>query len=248
MISVFEYNKLKDTKYNLIQNIKYSEAGPEKVAELKKQLKQVEDDIVAAEKEETIIKYNDLIKRRIRLQQTIGSWKYYKKDTTKLEENLNLLIQEISAMELDHAATSKPAISQQKTTTLNTRNVDEMFKVILEKMGNSTPSTQVTAGSEPTYYIINLAWSRTGTDESANCIIEAVKDYLNMTNYTEASSDFSDERGERMITWKYNYDTIEEQANVKALKMAAVHLLDILKTQWNPGLTDAELFGKVQKY
>ena len=68
-ISVYDYNFLKDKKYNLTQNIKYSDAKPEKINEYKSQLCKVEEDILEAEKQDNIIHYLDLCKRRIRLQQ-----------------------------------------------------------------------------------------------------------------------------------------------------------------------------------
>ena len=245
MVSVFEYNRLKDSRYNIQQNIKYSDPSPEKKAELSKQLKQVEQAIQDAEKTELITKYLDLLKRKIRLQQTIGSWKYYKKDTTKMEENLATLIKEIEAMEADptQSVAKKPedlTITQDLSIP---KELNDLLHKIAKQLDGKSPSTQVTAGSEPTYYIINLAWSK----DDGRGIVNMVRDFLNMSNYSETYSDISDEREEHVITWKFTYDTLEEQANVKALKMAATHMLDTLKT-WYTCSADAEVFGKVQKY
>jgi len=255
-ITVPEYNRLKDSKYNLTQNIKYSEAGPEKIAELKRKLNEVEKKIAEAEKEENIQHYLDLLRRKIRLQQTIGSWKYYKKDTTQMEVNLKKIMDEVAELESEKThmvvPLGGPLIGGAKPTSIRMDaeldhpdkqpNCRELVQQILKEIGFTKPEASVNQGSEPTYYIINLAWSK-----EENNVINAVRDFLNMSNYIESYSEMSDERDEYVMTWKYAYDSIEEQASVKALRMCACHLLDVLKT-WNPDVTDAEVFGKAQKY
>lgn len=239
-ISVYEYNFLKDKKYNLTQNIKYSEAKPEKIAEYKNQLSKVEAEIQEAEKQDNILHYLGLGKRRIRLLQTIGSWKYYKKDTSKLEETLKEVQQEINQLETKTERIVTPTACVPASAPTGTK------EPILEKLDeilNKIQSPQLTQVSEPTYYIINLAW----TKGQGNEIINAVRDFLNMSNYIESHSEMSDERDEHIISWKYQYDTPEEQATVKSIRMCAGHLLDTLKT-WKSGTTDAEIFHKVQKY
>ena len=239
-ISVYDYNFLKDKKYNLTQNIKYSEAKPEKIEEYKSQLSKVDEDIQEAEKQDNIIHYLDLCKRRIRLQQTIGSWKYYKKDTSKLEETLSEVQQEIERLETKTERIVIPSVCVPASDPIGIKDP------VLEKLGEilgKLNAPQLTQVSEPTYYIINLAWSK----GQGNDIINAVRDFLNMTNYIESYSEMSDERDEHVISWKYAYDTLEEQTTVKAIRMCAGHLLDTLKT-WRSGMTDAEIFHKVQKY
>ncbi len=239
-ISVYNYNLLKDKKYNLTQNIKYSESNPDKINEHKSQLNKVNETIQEAEKQDNIIHYLDLCKRKIRLQQTIGSWKYYKKDTSKMEEALSEVQQEIEQLETQTERIETPTVQKPVSTQIETADpVLEKLDEILSKL--NTP--QLTQVSEPTYYIINLAWSK----GQGNEIINAVRDFLNMTNYIESYSEMSDERDEHVISWKYTYDSLEEQATVKSIRMCASHLLDTLKT-WRSGMTDAEIFHKVQKY
>ena len=238
-ISVYDYNLLKDKKYNLVQNIKYSEAKPEKINEYKSQLSKIEKDIQEAEKQDNITHYLDLCKRRIRLQQTIGSWKYYKKDVSKLEETLKSVQQEIETLESVIYHNVQPISSEPPQTQQSNTDIEKKLDEILNKI----QASQLTQVSEPTYYIINLAWSK----GQGNEIINAVRDYLNMTNYIESYSEMSDERDEHVFSWKYSYDSFEEQATAKAIRMCAGHLLDTLKT-WRSGITDAEIFHKVQKY
>lgn len=240
-ISVYDYILLKVKKYNLTQNLKYADTKPEKINEHKAQLDEVEEAIREAEKQDNIVHYLNLCKRRIRLQQTIGSWKYYKKDTSKLEESLKSVQQEIEMLETVtyHDVSPVSSESPQQPTDSAKDQVAEKLDEILGKL--NTP--QLTQVSEPTYYIINLAWSK----GQGNEIINTVRDFLNMTNYIESYSEMSDERDEHVITWKYSYDSFEEQTTVKAIRMCAGHLLDTLKA-WRSGITDAEIFHKVQKY
>jgi len=238
-ISVYDYTLLKVKKYNLTQNIKYSDAKPEKINEYKSQLSEAEEAIRAAEKQDNIAHYLDLCKRRIRLQQTIGSWKYYKKDTSKMEEALDAVQQEIEALESVTYHNVSPATSEPPQPQQSNTDIEKKLDEILDKIQTS----QLTQASEPTYYIINLAWSK----GQGNEIINAVRDFLNMTNFIESYSEMSDERDEHVISWKYAYDSLEEQTTVKAIRMCAGHLLDTLKT-WRSGITDAEIFHKVQKY
>jgi protein subunit release factor A len=242
-ISVHDYNLLKDKKYNLIQNIKYSDAKSEKIAEYKSQLNKVEEDIIKAEKQDNIAHYLDLCKRRIRLQQTIGSWKYYKKDTSKLEESLKVVQQEIEMLESVTYHHVSPVVTEPPQSQ---QSVNPILEKLGEKLGEilgKLDAPQLTQTSEPTYYIINLAWSK----GQGNEIINTVRDFLNMSNYIESYSEMSDERDEHVISWKYTYDSLEERATVKAIRMCAGHLLDTLKN-WKPGVTDAEIFHKLQKY
>lgn len=242
---VFEYNRLKTRECRIIWKIRHSNAGPERMVELKTQLQQVKQAIQDAEKTEPIIQYLDLLKRKARIRKTMGSWKRHGKDVSKFEESLAVLTKEIEEMEADPT----PSVATKPTDLTLTQDLsipkelNDLLHKIAEQLDEKSSSAQVNAGSESTYYIINLAWSK----DDGKGVVNMVRDFLSMSNYTETYSDISDEREEHIITWKFTYDTIEEQANVKALKMAAVHMLDTLKT-WHSGSTDAEVFGKVQKY
>ena len=74
-----------------------------------------------------------------------------------------------------------------------------------------------------------------------------MSNHIEASKFNDTTSTSAGGRGSFMFTWKFPYDTVEEQAQVKALRICAVHLIDTLKS-WSSDETDAEVFGKIQQY
>lgn len=231
MITVYDYKRLKTKKINISTSIKSSpDKNSTKVITLQARLKEINQQIADAEKEQAIIEYLNILKRKTRLQKQIGSWKRHKKDPTKMEEQLESLLERITEME------------SPLTTNLPQSTTQQIVQV-------QKPTVTVNAPTESTYYIINLA----GSKGISGQIVESVKQFLSMSNHIEfnkfddTTSTSAGGRDSFMFTWKFSYDTVEEQAQVKALRICAVHLIDTLKS-WSSDETDAEVFGKIQQY
>lgn len=226
----YEYKEMKSRKANLYTSLKKisdkkSARYHSKAGILDKINKQIAD----AEKEDPeIIAYLNMLKKCSRLRQTLGSWRYHKKDTSAIEAELNELSQKILLLEA--APSCCPIVVTQQEQPI----VQQTTK----------PEPKVTQSPDPTYYIIKLAWSK-GTPEDN--VIKSVQEFLDMTEYVNTKKIEASDRGEYVYEWSFYYDSTEEQIKVKSLRMCAMHLLNVLKT-WAPGVTDAEVFGKIQKY
>lgn len=240
-MTVPEYLQLKRKKTNLSTTIKgLKNPSPEKMTQIKTNLQKTIDAIAVAEKsDEDIINYKQILKRKIRLQRQISSWKKYKKDTSKLKEQLSSLSQRILEMEsaqipihtteniIPKTLTEKTVIRIPQDPTPSFTTAQTRSHISVSLVNTKTP---------PTYYIINLAWTHI-TKEIQN----PVKSFLNMSNYMSVSET------PNTITWKYSYDTTEEKAQVKAMQTCSAHLLQVMKDILNDS-SDAEIFGKIQKY
>ena len=236
-MTVQEYLQLKRKKNNLLASKGLKDLSDEKKKSIETNLQNVTKAIEAAEKsDEIIIGYKQILNRKIRLQQQIGSWKYYKKDTSKLEEQLLSITSRISEIESTQIPKEYiiPKTSHEETTIKISQDQPPMFTTTQTNshISISSVNTKIT----PSYYIINLAWTRITKE-----IQEPVKLFLNMSNHMSINET------PNTISWKYSYDTVEEKAQAKALQTCSSHLLQVMKNALNVS-SDAEIFGKIQKY
>lgn len=245
-MTAYQYTKLKDRRVNVLQNIK----SGSNVVKWQTELKCIDSTLEEAENDPEIQNYKDLIKRKSRLQQTLGSWKYHHKDTTKLEAQIEEITTTISLlMEGSQNQPTEPLIivtPEDRATPIPLQSETtppDIVNIIKDLFEKHLPPQPTQKASQPTYYIINLAWSKADSDDK---VINMIRDFLNTSNWIDRESNLSEDRGESMLVWKFNYDTIEEQAMVKAIKTCASHMIDTLK-KWSL-TTDAEIFGRVQKF
>lgn len=237
-MTIAEYKKLKQ-QLRKVEKLPKDEQIQNNLIELKQQ-------VAAAEKIDIIYKFNLYSTQLTDIKKQIGCWTYYKKDTTKLIEKQSDIENKLSAiMQQDSSTTQqhpmeKPVVQQIPAAPQQTGLEQEVLKIL--KQIDSKVTQDNTTAADPTYYIINLAWSK-----EDGFIINTVRDFLNMTNHIHSSREIEETRGETMMSWKFNYDTIEEKSSVKATLTAADHLLSVLRSRY-PGQTDAEVFGKMIKY
>lgn len=219
MTTVYEYIRLKKRRVNMKTNIRSLPEDSKRFKLYKTKIVEIAEQLDELKHEENIAEYLRMCDRRANLKKQISCWKHYGKDASKLENQYEILNAKIISLE----ETDDPAKNISETETINVINASETVKL--------TPTP------DPTYYIINLAWTRIPFDIST-----AIKEFLCMSSYMGI------EETANTISWKFSYDTIEEQANVKSLRICACHLLDVLKKLCQTEPTDAEIFGKIQKF
>lgn len=230
MVTVKEYLQLKTRLSNLRCSEKTVKTK-ERAEYIKKNIADITEQIKIAETQEDVTTYLSLIKKKQRLQQTIGSRKYYNKDASQLEEQLDDILHQIDILK----EVPLPKSNQVNTTHINSNELLDRLEQSITKI-ESTLS--ISDGKSNAYYIINLAWTSI-IDSVQNPVIEFMK-MSNFISVTESAN---------MITWKYSYDTIEERAQVKSLQVCASHLLEIVKKMFSDSWKiDAEIFGKKQQY
>ena len=214
-MTAYQYIQLKNRRISIIHNIH----SGSNTAKWKTELKRIDNTLKEAEEDPEVQNYISLTKQKSKLQQTIGVWKRHHKDTTELESQMKAISDSIALL------TTAPRESSSESTP------------------TPQPGQKMIHHTSPTYYIINLAWSRADLNDK---IINITRDFLNASNWIDRESNLSEDRGESILTWKFSYDTVEEQATVKAIKMCASHMIDTLK-KWS-ATTDAEVFGKIQGF
>lgn len=201
----------------------------------------IQQQVHDAEQDDIISNYISIKTRLTRTKKLIGCWTFYKKDTTKLIEKQRALEEQLAGIMHTNIIPSmdqrmQSPVDQQQTQQHYLDEITQILRNIESKLDKPN------INEDHTYYIINLAWSK-----EDGFIINTVRDFLDMSSHIHTSKEEEDSRNETMMTWKYYYDTLEEQSIVKSLLTAADHLLNVLKSRY-PGQTDAEVFGKIQKF
>ena len=237
-MTITEYKKLK-------QQLRKVEKLP-KNEQIQNNLLELQQQVAAAEKIDIIYKFNFYNTQLTDIKKLIGCWTYYKKDTTKLIEKQADIENKLSAIMQQDSSTvqqesMKKSVAQQTHAAPQQTGLEQEVLKMLKQIDSKVTKDSAIV-SDPTYYIINLAWSK-----EDGFIINTVRDFLNMTNHIHSSREVEEARGETMMSWKFNYDTIEERSSVKTTLTAADHLLSVLRSRY-PGQTDAEVFGKMIKY
>lgn len=244
MITVQEYIQFKAKLSNLKGSVK-SIKSKARLLSTNNIISEIQQQIDDAETQEDVVKYLALSDKKRKLQRYISNQKFNKKDTTRLESQL----QEVNAEmdELKNAKSSKPVETQVHISTPTLTPISrpvatpatniipsaiEKLDDIIAKMEKLLPTS-----TDGTYYIINLAWT-----SISDAIKSPVMEFLNMSSY------ISIEESPNMVVWKFHYDTIEEKTMVKSLQTCASHLLNIMKKTYSADQSDAEIFGKIQQY
>lgn len=239
IMTIKEYKELKK-QLRKLEKLPITEKTKSNIETIRRQVEQ-------AEQEDIISKYILYSQQLTLIQKRIGCWNYYKKDTTELVENQrsiegqisNLLQQETGdqhggKMDLDMC---NPPV---RIETQQSDQNDEMMS-ILKRIEKHLDDKQRKT-KDASYYIINLAWSK-----DDGFIVNTIRDFLNTSNYIHSFAEKEECRNESIISWKFYYDTTEEIASTKSMLTAADHMLSILKSRY-PGQTDAEVFGKIQRF
>lgn len=220
-----EYILLKKKRTNLLERISSCKNNPTKLDALKALLETLNQEITEAEADTNIIKYLGLIDKKVALLKAIGMGRYYRKDVSEKEKELEQIQLTISIMETGE---------QKQNTPQPPQNVPQIQI--------NTGDSNLKGCNDHSYYIINLGWSNDEDNQIVNCI----RDFLNRSQYHKAEKTNDASRNENIMSWHYPFDTMEEQTSVKTLRMAATHMLDVLKS-WYPETTDAEIFGRISK-
>lgn len=226
-MNVASYLNLKKKRNNVADRLRLArrlrrraniDTPDEKEKAFEQVLANYEKQIKEAENTDSVKEYLNLIKRKARLSQQKALNERRGKDIMKIIEQINELQNKIIIFEQ-----VEPDEQVQKTTS---------------RIPQQTPQPIIAQPKELVYYIINLAWT-----SITDSIQGPVAEFMKMSNHISVTE------SPNMITWKYPYDTIEEMAQVKALQMCASHLLEVVKKSvgdtWK---SDAEVFGKIQKY
>ena len=252
MITVQEYIQLKAKLSNLKGSVK-SIKSKARLLSTNNIISEIQQQIDDAETQENVVKYLALSDKKRKLQRYISNQKFNKKDTTRLESQL----QEVNA-EMDELKNVKPSksaetrvcvstptltpISRSVTTPVTTPAATPVTNIapsVIEKLDNIIAKMEklLPTPTDGTYYIINLAWT-----SISDAIKSPVTEFLNMSSY------ISIEESPNMVVWKFHYDTIEEKTMVKSLQTCASHLLNVMKKTYSTDRSDAEIFGKIQQY
>lgn len=244
MITVQEYIQLKAKLSNLKGSVK-SIKSKARLLSTNNIISEIQRQIDDAEKQEDVVKYLALSDKKRKLQRYISNQKFNKKDTTRLESQL----QEVNA-EMDELKNVKPSKSAETQVRISTPTLTPISKPVVTPATNITPSAiekldniiakmekLLPTPTDGTYYIINLAWT-----SISDAIKSPVMEFLNMSTH------ISIEESPNMVVWKFHYDTIEEKTMVKSLQTCASHLLNVMKKTYSTDQSDAEIFGKIQQY
>lgn len=244
MITVQEYIQLKAKLSNLKGSVK-SIKSKARLLSTNNIISEIQRQIDDAETQEDVVKYLALSDKKRKLQRYISNQKFNKKDTTRLESQL----QEVNT-EMDELKNVKISKSVETQVYISTPTLTPISKPVVTPTVNITPSAiekldniiakmekLLPTPTDGTYYIINLAWT-----SISDAIKSPVTEFLNMSSY------ISIEESPNMVVWKFHYDTIEEKTMVKSLQTCASHLLNIMKKTYSTDQSDAEIFGKIQQY
>lgn len=231
MVTVKEYLQLKTRLTNLNCSAK-TVKSKERAEAIQKTITEVSEQIKYAETQEDVTTYLALLKKKQRLQQTIGARKYYNKDVSQLESQLNDILHQIDILKEVPLPDLKPV---QLNTPTN--NSNELLDRLEQSVSKLESILSISSAESNDYYIINLAWTMV-TDS----IMDPVVEFMKMTNYISMNETAN------TISWKFAYDTIEEKAQAKSLQMCASHLLEVMKKAHSHWQSDAEIFGKIQHY
>ena len=248
MITVQEYIQLKAKLSNLKGSVK-SIKSKARLLSTNNIISEIQRQIDDAETQEDVVKYLALSDKKRKLQRYISNQKFNKKDTTRLESQLQEVNTEMD--ELKNTKTSKSVETQVRISTptltpisrpVATPVVNSAANIapsVIEKLDNIIAKMEklLPTPTDGTYYIINLAWT-----SISDAIKSPVTEFLNMSSY------ISIEESPNMVVWKFHYDTIEEKTMVKSLQTCASHLLNIMKKTYSTDQSDAEIFGKIQQY
>jgi hypothetical protein len=224
-MNLSEYNLLKKKRTNLLKKIRSCKNNPTKLAAFKDLLETLNQEITEAEADANIAVYIDLLNKKVTLLKAIGVGRYYHKDVSEKEKELEQVVWSINKME---SRDDKQNASQPPQNT--------------PQVTQNTTTSNLNRCNDHSYYIINLGWSNDEENQIVNCI----RDFLNRSQYHKVDKTTDASRKENIMSWHYPFDTLEEQTVVKTLRMAATHMLDVLKS-WYPETTDAEIFGKISK-
>lgn len=244
MITVQEYIQLKAKLSNLKSSVK-SIRSKARLLSTNNIISEIQRQVDDAETQEDVVKYLALSDKKRKLQRYISNQKFNKKDTTRLESQLQEVNTEMD--ELKNVKSSKPVEIQ---AHVSTPTLTPISRPVATPVTNITPSAieklddiiakmekLLPTPTDGTYYIINLAWT-----SISDAIKSPVMEFLNMSSY------ISIEESPNMVVWKFHYDTIEEKTMVKSLQTCASHLLNIMKKTYSTDQSDAEIFGKIQQY
>ena len=244
MITVQEYIQLKAKLSNLKGSVK-SIKSKARLLTTNNIISEIQQQINNAETQEDVVKYLALADKKRKLQRYISNQKFNKKDTTRLEFQL----QEVNT-EMDELKNTKSSKSAEIPVRVSTPTLTPISRPVATPVANITPSAiekldniiakmekLLPTPTDGTYYIINLAWT-----SISDAIKSPVMEFLNMSSY------ISIEESPNMVVWKFHYDTIEEKTTVKSLQTCASHLLNIMKKTYSTDQSDAEIFGKIQQY
>ena len=248
MITVQEYIQLRAKLSNLKGSVK-SIKSKARLLSTNNIIAEIQRQIDDAETQEDVVKYLALSDKKRKLQRYISNQKFNKKDTTRLESQLQEVNTEMD--ELKNVKTSKSVETQvhistptltpisRPVTTPVVTPVTNITPSAIEKLDNIIAKMEklLPTPTDGTYYIINLAWT-----SISDAIKSPVMEFLNMSSY------ISIEESPNMVVWKFHYDTIEEKTMVKSLQTCASHLLNIMKKTYSTDQSDAEIFGKIQQY
>lgn len=244
MITVQEYIQLKAKLSNLKGSVK-SIKSKARLLSTNNIISEIQRQIDDAETQEDVVKYLTLADKKRKLQRYISNQKFNKKDTTRLESQL----QEVNT-EMDELKNTKSSKSIETQVHISTPTLTPISRPVVTPVTNIAPSAiekldniiakmekLLPTPTDGTYYIINLAWT-----SISDAIKSPVMEFLNMSSY------ISIEESPNMVVWKFHYDTIEEKTMVKSLQTCASHLLNIMKKTYSTDQSDAEIFGKIQQY
>lgn len=248
MITVQEYIQLKAKLSNLKGSVK-SIKSKARLLSTNNIIAEIQRQIDDAETQEDVVKYLTLADKKRKLQRYISNQKFNKKDTTRLESQL----QEVNT-EMDELKNTKSSKSAEIPVRVSTPTLTPISRPVatpavtpainiapsaIEKLDNIIAKMEklLPTPTDGTYYIINLAWT-----SISDAIKSPVMEFLNMSSY------ISIEESPNMVVWKFHYDTIEEKTMVKSLQTCASHLLNIMKKTYSTDQSDAEIFGKIQQY
>lgn len=211
-------------------------------------LKTLKEQISHLEQEDEDVKtYIHLKQRCASLKKKIAINRYYGHSVTSIEGQLKESLDQLQKYE-QQESDEKLNDDLQKITNYDDRTIENLKnhqttdKSLTKtnknpnKESQKIPKQKIQIKQDPSYYIINLAW--TNTDQK---ILDNIRRFLDKSTYMKY------EESANMMTWKFFYDTIEEQSLVKALQISSVHLLQVFKELFDQH-SDAEIFGKIQNY
>lgn len=185
------------------------------------ELQEILEDVEQNDSE--ISEYVKLKKLISDLKRKIGPLKYWGKDSSTEEAQLAEAQEKFNKYE----TAAKKHTDVQTKTYLPSYEIKDSDDVTVSEPG---------LDNKLIYYNINLAWSK-----EERKIIDCIKDFIDKSNYIKFDS------SPNTMTWKFAYDTAEEKATVKALLVAASHMIDTLVGVFGAD-TDVEIFGKIQNY
>lgn len=138
-----EYNLLKKKRTDLLKKIRLCKNNPSKSSAYKGMLETIDRCITEAEADANISRYLFLLNKKTTLSKAVSVGKYYNKDVSEKEKELQYVLSTLSKIE------------NEDLTQNNTRN---------------TSDSNLKGCNDHSYYIINLGWSNDEENQIVNCI------------------------------------------------------------------------------